>query len=259
MIGTNSAWGNPQKLGDLGIYGWRGRIGMIKPLTYRSDVTKLEFDQLQPVGTDMVYECMHLGNELTEEALVAMGKEALSAAQKIKDRGADVIVYACTSGTFVKGIDYERKLVQELSEATGLPALTMVSAVMAALQMFKAQKIVMVTPYPEEISRLEIEFFAANGIEVVSHISEKYWKNVSEISDAPPGYFYRLSKKALVDNAEAILLSCGNIRTIEVIDIMERDFDLPVVSSNQATIWQCLRTIGINEKIQGYGRLLAEY
>ena len=259
MMYEDGGWGNPRRAGDLGIYGWRGRVGVIKPLSYRADVTKLEFDQLKPVGTDMIYECLFLGEELTEEALIRMGNELLSAAKKIKDRGADVIVYACTSGTFVKGMEYERKLVEQLVETTGLPSLTMVGAVIAALQTLKAKKVVLVTPYPEDINRLEIKFFADNGIETVSHISEGYWKAVSEIADAPPGYFYRLAKKAFVKGADAILLSCGNTRTIEIIDIMEKDFGVPVVSSNLAIFWQCLRTIGINEKITGYGKLLAEY
>jgi maleate isomerase len=259
MVREAGDWGDPRKLGDLGIYGWRGKIGMIKPLSYRADVTKVEFDQLKPVGTDMIYECLYLGEKLTEEALIKMGTDVLIAAQKLKDRGADCLVYACTSGTFVKGIEHERKLVQQLVETTGLPSLTMVGAVIAALEVFKAKRVVLVTPYPEDINQLEIKFFADNGIETMSHISEPYWKGVSEISDAPPGYFYRLAKKVSHEGADAILLSCGNIRTIEIIDIMETDFGLPVVSSNQATIWQCLRTMGINEKIKGHGRLLAEY
>jgi maleate isomerase len=259
MVYKDGDWGNPKRDGDLGIYGWRGRIGMIKPMSYRADVTKVEFDQLKPVGTEMIVECLHLGEELTEEALVAMGNELLSAAKKIKDRGADIVAYGCTSGTFVKGLEYERKLVKQLVEITGLPSLTMVGAVIGALQTLKAKKVVLVTPYPEDINKLEIKFFGDNGIEVLSHISEGYWKAVSEISDAPPAYFYRLAKKAFVKGADAILLSCGNTRTIEIIDIMETDFGVPVVSSNLATFWQCLRTMGVNEKINGYGKLLAEY
>lgn len=252
-------WGNSRRTGDLGIYGWRGRIGMIKPMSYRADVTKVEFDQMKPVGTDMIVETLHLGEELTEEALVRMSNDLLAAAQKIKDRGADVVAYGCTSGTFVKGLDYERKLVAQLVELTGLPAVTMVGAVIAALKAVEAKKVVLVTPYPEDINKLEIKFFADNGIEAVSHISEPYWKAVSEISDAPPGYFYRLTKKIFVKEADAILMSCGNTRTIEIIDIMEKDFGVPVVSSNQAIFWHCLRTMGVNEKIHGYGSLLAEH
>jgi maleate isomerase len=259
MVYNDGDWGNPKRTGDLGIYGWRGRIGVIKPSIYRADIIQVEFNQLKPIGTDMIIECVYLGEELTEEALMAMGNDMIRAAKEIKNRGADIVVYGCTSGSFVKGMEYDRKNIKQMVKTTGLPSITMASAVVDALQTLKAKKVILITPYPDEINKLEMKFFAANGIKVLSHLSEVYWKTVSEMSDASPGFFYRLAKKAFVKDADAIFLSCGNIRTIEVIDIMEKDFGVPVVSSNLATIWKCLRMIGINEKINGYGKLLAEY
>jgi len=208
----------------------------------------------------MIVENVYLGPKLTEEALVAMGKDMIGAAKKLKERGADVILYGCTTGSLVKGMAYDRKLVEQMKEATGLPSVTMAGAVVEALKTLNAKKIVLVTPYPEAITEKEINFFKDNGIIVISHKSDNYAKGVpSEFASAPPGFFYRLAKEAFVKDADAVFLSCGNIRTIEIIDYLEKDLGVPVVSSIQASIWKALRMGRINEKIEGYGKLLKEY
>ena len=58
-------------------------------------------------------------------------------------------------------------------------------------------------------------------------------------------------------DADAIFVSCGALRTLDVIGEIERRAGKPAVCSNQAMIWDCLRLAGINDRIEGYGRLLA--
>jgi maleate cis-trans isomerase len=60
-------------------------------------------------------------------------------------------------------------------------------------------------------------------------------------------------------DADGILISCGNLRTFEAIESLEKDFGLPVVTSNQAGLWQALRMAGIKDKLTDLGRLLREY
>jgi maleate isomerase len=252
--------GNARRAGDLGSYGWRGRIGVITPAVSKGVLIELEFNQLKPVGTDMIVENVYLGPKLTEEALVAMGKDMVGAAERLKNRGADVLLYGCTTGSLVKGMGYDKQLVEQMKEATGLPSATMAGAVVEALKTLKLKKIVLVTPYPEQITEKEIAFFKENGIVTISHITDNYAKGVpSEFASASPGLFYRLAKQAFVKDADGVFLSCGNIRTIEIIDYIEKDLGVPVVSSIQASIWKALRMAGINEKIEGYGRLLKEH
>jgi maleate cis-trans isomerase len=60
-------------------------------------------------------------------------------------------------------------------------------------------------------------------------------------------------------DADGILISCGNLRTFEAIEPLEKDFSVPVVTSNQAGLWQALRMAGIKDKLTDLGRLLREY
>ncbi len=53
--------------------------------------------------------------------------------------------------------------------------------------------------------------------------------------------------------------SCGALRTLEVIGEIEARAGKPAICSNQAMIWDCLRLAGIEDRFEGYGRLLEEF
>ena len=56
-------------------------------------------------------------------------------------------------------------------------------------------------------------------------------------------------------NADAIFLSCGGIRSAEVIDEIENILGKPVITSNQAQVWSCLRKAGVKDQISGFGKI----
>jgi maleate isomerase len=59
--------------------------------------------------------------------------------------------------------------------------------------------------------------------------------------------------------ADACLLSCTAVRSAEVADALEAEFDRPVVTSNTAAVWHCLRKMALPDRVDGYGRLLREH
>src|SRR5262249_58628852 len=69
---------------------------------------------------------------------------------------------------------------------------------------------------------------------------------------------YQLARQADAPEADAVLLSGTGLPTVAVLETLERDLGKPVVSSNQASLWQALRIAGVRESIAGYGRLLRE-
>jgi len=60
-------------------------------------------------------------------------------------------------------------------------------------------------------------------------------------------------------DADAIFVSCGALRTLDVIDEIESRADIPVIASSQAMIWDTLRLAGIDDRLQGFGRLFSKY
>jgi maleate isomerase len=56
-------------------------------------------------------------------------------------------------------------------------------------------------------------------------------------------------------NADAIFISCGALRTLDVVDEIEKRAGIPVIASNQAMIWDTFRLAGIDDQFEGYGEL----
>jgi maleate cis-trans isomerase len=71
-----------------------------------------------------------------------------------------------------------------------------------------------------------------------------------------PEEVLRLARSCVVPGAEALVVSCTNLRTFEVIAELERETGLPVVTSNQATLWALLARAGREARGRGLGRLL---
>ena len=68
-----------------------------------------------------------------------------------------------------------------------------------------------------------------------------------------------MAKASFIEEADAIFISCTNLRTFEIIEGLEEDLGVPVVTSNQASLWLALRQMDVMEKIPELGRLFTEY
>jgi len=79
-----------------------------------------------------------------------------------------------------------------------------------------------------------------------------------EIGKLEPYVVYRLAKAMFAGDADAIFISCTNLRTFEIIEKLERDLGVPVITSNQATLWMALRQIDVRDQLP-LGKLLREY
>ena len=77
-----------------------------------------------------------------------------------------------------------------------------------------------------------------------------------DIGKLTPEAAYMLGKSVDNQRAECVFISCTNFRTAEIIEDLEQDIGKPVVSSNQATIWDALRKVGVRESVKGFGQLM---
>jgi maleate isomerase len=191
--------------------------------------------------------------DVTVKALEEMEKQNVIAAKLLKDAAVDLVVFACTSGSLVKGLGYDLRIAQEISKAAGCPAVATSSAVVDALKTLKARKIALATPYIMEVADREAEFLQKSGFEVVSNQSLGIMENLKigqlTLQDAQD-----IAKRASSKLADAILVSCTNFRTFEALPSLERQLAKPVVSSNSATLWTALNALNVRPKL-GLGKL----
>lgn len=234
------------------MYGWRGRIGLVVPSS--NTTMEAEFWRYVPYGVSVHVTRVAL-KRVTVEELRVMAEKAEEAAELLATAGVDVIVYGCTTGSLLEGVEWEKSLVKRMESRAGMPVITTARAVVEALRTLSAKDIVVVTPYIDELNEREKRFLEEAGFRVIRIVGMGIVDN-REIGSVPPGKVYRMAKKVFVPEADALFISCTNLQTLPIIDTLEQDLGKPVVSSNSATLWAALRRIGIYEKLSCCGRLL---
>jgi maleate isomerase len=132
---------------------------------------------------------------------------------------------------------------------------TLITGVIRALRALHAQRIVVATPYLDEINILEQRYLQKQGFEVLDIQGMNLVKDTDMVR-VTPDFIMEYAQSIDRPDADAIFVSCGALRTLDIIDDVEREVGKPVVASNQAMLWDALRLAGIEDKIEGYGLLL---
>ncbi|UCH02941.1 MAG: aspartate/glutamate racemase family protein [Candidatus Bathyarchaeota archaeon] len=243
------------------MYGWRAKLGILVPSV--NTVMEPELNRLAPDGVSIHAARLKLVGEFTPKNLIQMTKETQHAAEELKGV-VDVIAYGCTSGSFVKGMNWDTEIIAQITKATNLPATTTSTAVVKALKKTNLKKISMATPYPDEVNQLEKEFLENHGFEVIAMKGLNFRESSALARARARNRFsasiaYKLAKEVNTGKSDGIFISCTHFKTIEVLEKLEQDLEKPVISSNQATMWEMLRMVAVREPIKGYGSLLLEY
>jgi maleate isomerase len=232
----------------------RARIGLIIPSVNR--LTEIHFHRYAPEGVEIHVTRVRITRSGTFD-LIPLAEQLpaiVEGARLLAEASCDVIVYHCTGSSMEAGLGAERQAVEEIAQATGRPAATTATAVQEALRALHAQRLVLVTPYDRKINDAEIAFLGEAGLEVLR--DRALHLDADGMVTTPPSVWLETTLEAADPRADAYFLSCTNIRSPDVVDALEARLGKPVVTSNQATLWYCLRTCGLDDRVPGLGRLL---
>lgn len=193
---------------------------------------------------------------LTPEGYDPAWNGILPAAEYLAKQGVDAIMVIGTSLTFYRGPQAHARLLEDLRTRTGLPASTMSQALLDGLREVGARRVAVATAYTDVVNQRLKELLAAAGIEVLSLecFDLLDFGGPSKKSEAE---IIALSASAVAKaaGAEAILISCGGLRTLDVAEPLEASHGIPVVSSATAAFWAAMRLVGKSGHIAGYGQL----
>ncbi len=227
------------------------RIGMLYP---SSGISEPEIQKMLPEGVSLHITRIPMMKPTYEE-LMHMADSVEEAASLLADAKVDIIAFACTAGSFIKGKGYDQEIVDRIVQATGLPATTTTTAVVTGLRTLGMKKLILVTPYVEQMNQIEKAFLEDIGFQVLSYKGLGI-DNASKQYEVEPSRWYHLVKETQESQADGYLISCGGIRVADIIGQLEMELGKPVITSNQALVWHCLRMIGIQETMEGFGHLL---
>lgn len=182
----------------------------------------------------------------------AFSKDLETPAQLLADADVQLLAVNCTAATLLAGPDNIR---QRLTSTTGLPVATTIEAVIQGCQAMDMKRIALITPYPAEVVDAEVAYLASQGITVTRSL-DKPCHTPLEQASLPPSFWLGLARQLNTQGLDGVLVSCAGIQVADVIAPMEQLLSLPVVTSNQALLWQCLRHLGLEQPIDRFGRLL---
>lgn len=225
----------------------RARIGVVVPVTN----TNLEPDLtlLRPPGVSLHFA--RAGGYGLDEVPDSRQMRAFALAsldQVIASLVAirpDLILYGCTSATLAHGPEFDGAFAQRITDSAGVPAITAAGALVDALRRRAITRIAFSSPYVEQLNQEAIAFLAACGVETVS--SAYVGTDLGNYGQGAltPDAVYDLGVRADTPDAQALVLSCTDLRAVEVIDELEHRLGKPVITSNQALMEAARRTLNL--------------
>jgi len=215
-----------------------------------------EFRKMYPTGVRFVSTGVGLP-AMTPEGYDSVIDKMVPSAIELKKQGAQAVSAFGSSITFYKGRAFNEKLAAEIAKATGLPATTQSNGLIDGLRVAGARRIAVATAYNEEVTnRLKI-FLHEYGFEVVKAKGLGISLNIPQA--AQDGLFeFSASVKESAPDADALLVSCGGLRTLDLLAPLETRCKVPVVSSQPHGLWNAVKLLGLSGRVEGFGSVLAK-
>ncbi|AAK43043.1 maleate cis-trans isomerase [Saccharolobus solfataricus] len=214
------------------------------------------FNQIKEYRITPHFSRIKLRN-VTIEDLAEMERETERAASELSTILPQIISYACTTGSLFKGPKHHEEIIQRIEKIAKVPATATSGSVINALRRLDIKRLVLLTPYIEEVNKKEIEFFSKNGFEIVKSAGMGIRENI-KIGQVTPEEVYNFAVNVLRNvkgDYDGVFISCTNLRTFEILSRLEKETKKPVISSNSATLWETLYKINLNIKVRELGHL----
>lgn len=219
----------------------RAALGVVTPFDMELDA---ELWRWLPADVDLLITrtpfvddvvTVEFAREVAEASIVADGVRNVTVGR------ADVVLYACTAGSFVRGRAGQEELVRAMTEAGARDAVTSSGAIVEALSSLGIRRVATATPYLPSLSLLLESFLGEYGIAVTGSAELGLDRHIWEV---PYAQTAELIRQADTPDAEAIVVSCTNLPTYGLIAPLEAELGKPIITANQATLWAGLQRLG---------------
>ncbi|MEM6305721.1 MAG: Asp/Glu racemase [Pseudomonadota bacterium] len=232
------------------------KIGVLVPYTN----VNLEPDMamLMPPGVTCHFERMggyDAGEIPGSDQMAGLGASDLSETLRlIAGVRPAAVLYGCTSATLTHGPAFDRSLAENIKRASGALSITAAGALVAGIKRLGAARVGFASPYLGEINDQAVAFLQSEGIATVARADIRRALGNYGQGELTPGEVYDLALRADGPEVQALVLSCTDMRSVEVIARLEAVTGKPVVTSNQAMAAALCAALGL-PKPRGFGRL----
>ena len=245
--------------------GWRMKFGVMGPST--NTIVQPEFDDMRPKGVTNHYSRIQNENAaaVSNETFLSGTKQiaglTFDAVRWVMNAKPDHLVMGMSAVTFEgaqKGADEFTQKVIDAAQKDIRVSIGSHSTRDALRAYGKIEKIAFISPYWPAMNDVARTYYEDAGFEVVRDVCLKCrsWIGIAEVQEDT---LRRSILELDGDDVDAIVQVGTNLCMARLAGEAERFLGKPVIAINTATYWHALRTNGIDDKIQGFGRLLSEF
>jgi arylmalonate decarboxylase len=231
------------------------KLGLIFPPAGRG----VPEEGLAMYGDKIEYVIENLGLEtMTPAGYDAVLERIGPCAERLAARGAEAIVLTGTSLTFYKGEAYNQEVTRLVRATSGLPTTTMSTAVIDGLKAVGATRIAAPTAYNDEVNDRLRSFLLEHGFDVlkVQGLGVEAVADINLVTQ-PDLLEFCVKVAQSAPDADAVLVSCGGLRTLELLAPLESRTARPAVTSMPHGLYYGAKLLGMDPSVDGYGRLIA--
>ncbi len=239
------------------MYGHRARIGYTSP-PLTTEVFPYEFYKIVPDGVSLV---------VTSLAIVTRSKEeidksydiSMNAAREMAAAKCDLIMLGGVPINLSRGTKNAEQIVSDLEADLGVKVSTSQSAQIKAARALGCKKMVVAHPYEEKDTTRISSYNEHMHCETLGAMA--FGSPFNQIGRIPRDGALQLGRALMkkYPDADTIIMPSPHWPTIESIEPLEKEFGVNVMTALQVIVWDALRRCGINDKIEGYGRLFSEF
>lgn len=184
---------------------WRAKLGFV--VLAMEQTVEDDVFTLTPPGVGIHFSRIAMSNDATVETLGAMAPGiTASASLLLPEDHLDVVSYTCNSGTMVIG---EKGVMAALAEAKPeARATTVMTSVVRGLRAVGAHRIVVATPYLDEVNDYVLAFLTGHGFEVLDIQGLNIREN-TDIDLVEPGFMREYARGLDRPEADAVFVCCG--------------------------------------------------
>jgi len=247
-------------MGD--VLGWRKLLGVIAPST--NTVVQPDMERMRPAGVTnhfsriYVEDPLALSNEDFIAGTTAIAANTLDAVRSVMTCRPDYLVLGMSAITFYGGVEGSRVWKKQVEDLAGVGASTGAESVAAALHAYGAKTVSFVSPYYPVANAEVRNFLEESGFTVKRDIPLecRRWTDIAKVT---PETLHGVIAELDGDDVDAIVQVGTNLSMVDLAAEYEAKLAKPVIAINTATYWHALRAVGIEDRIEGMGRLLAEF
>lgn len=248
-------------MGD--VLGYRRLLGVIAPST--NTTVQPDMERMRPEGVTnhfsriFVEDPVALNNEDFIAGTTAIAENTMDAVRSVMTCRPDYLVLGMSAITFYGGVQGSLDFKRKVEEVAGVGASTGAESIAAALKAYGNVKTVsFVSPYYPVANAEVRRFLEESGFSVVRDVPLecKRWTDIAKVTPQ------RL--RGVIDyldgpDVDAIVQVGTNLSMVSLAAEKEATLGKPVIAINTATYWHGLRACGIDDRVQGLGRLLSEF